>query len=143
MRFRNGQQVLLFFVLVEQFHEVCECAVGEKYFTLAVDDIFLQVERNGLRVAKIFHAFGNGDARLFADAEKTVDRGATGKDHGRMVEDLDPLAAKLLEGNPLDLDEGMKLDIEVVFRNDLVVGGLFDCCRSRLRHQDAFNLQNV
>ncbi len=39
-----------------------------------------------------------------------------------MVEDLDPLAAKLLEGNPLDLDEGMKLDIEVVFRNDLVVG---------------------
>ena len=88
----------------------------------AVNDIFLQIESYSFGIAKIFHAFGYCDASFFANTEEAVDGSPTGKDNGRMVEDLDPLAAELFERHPFDFDEGMELCMNMVFGNQLVVG---------------------
>ena len=94
---RNCQQEILLFMFVEQLHEIGKSTVCKEDLAFAVNDIFLQIESYSFGIAKIFHAFGYCDTCFFANAKETVDGSPTGKDHGRMVEDLDPLAAELFE----------------------------------------------
>ena len=92
----QGQHELLLLMLDYQLDERREGAVSERNLALAVDDVLLEIERHGLRLADVLHGLGNGDAGLLADVEKAVDRRAGGEDHGRMGENLDPLSAKFL-----------------------------------------------
>ena len=135
MGFAQRQQELLLLVFDDQLDERGERSVGKRDFALAVDDVFLQVECHGLRLADVFHGFGHGDARLFADMEKAVDRRARCEDDGGVREYFDPLGAKLLQGDADDADEGFVGDLYVVFLGQFVERGFFNNCRPRLRNQ--------
>ena len=128
------EQELLFLVLDDELDERGERTVAERDFPLAVDDVFLQIERHGLRLADVFHGFGHGDTGLFADVEEAVDGGARGEDDGRMVENLDTLAAELLQRDADDADKRFVFDGDVVLPGEFVEWGLLDDCRTRLRY---------
>mgnify|MGYP005920094271 CR=1 FL=1 len=109
------EQEFLLLVFDDQLDERCERSVGKRNLAFAVDDVFLQVEGYGLRLADVFHGFGHGDARLFADVEEAVDCRAGREDDGRVREYFDPLGAELLEGYALYADKGLVGDLHVVF----------------------------
>ena len=90
--------------------------------------------RYGLRLADVFHGFGHGDARLFADMEKTVDCRTRCEYDGRVREYFDPLGAELLQGDAFYADEGPVGDFHVVFLGQFVERGLFDDSGPRLRN---------
>ena len=135
MGFAQRQQEFFLLVLDDQFDERGERPVGERYFAFAVDDVFLQIERHGLRLADVFHGFGHGDARLFADVEETVYRRARCEDDGGVREYFDPLGAELLQGDADDADEGLVGYLHVVFLGQFVERGFFNNCGPRLRNQ--------
>ena len=132
--FAQRQQEFLLLVFDDQFDERRERAVGKRDLAFAVDDVFLQVERYGLRLADVFHGFGHGDARLFADMEKTVDCRTRCEYDGRVREYFDPLGAELLQGDAFYADEGPVGDFHVVFLGQFVERGLFDDSGPRLRN---------
>ena len=134
MGFAQRQQEFLLLVFDDQFDERRERAVGKRDLAFAVDDVFLQVERYGLRLADVFHGFGHGDARLFADMEKTVDCRTRCEYDGRVREYFDPLGAELLQGDAFYADEGPVGDFHVVFLGQFVERGLFDDSGPRLRN---------
>ena len=101
MGFGKREQEFLVLVLGDQLDERRERSVGEKYLPLAVYDVFLQVQRDGLRVAEIFHSLGNRDARLLADPEKVVDRRPARENDRAVLQYLYPLTAELFQGDSL------------------------------------------
>lgn len=125
MRLAEREQELLVLVLDEQLDQIGERTVGERDLALAVDDVFLEIECHGLRLTDVLHRLGNGDARLLADAEETVDGGARGEDHGRVVQYLDALLPELLERNPGHADERMIVDGDMMSARQFVEGGFF------------------
>ena len=137
----QGQHEFFFLMLDYQLDERRKRAVSERNLAFAVDDVFLQIERHGLRLADVLHGFGNGNAGLFADVEKTVDRRAGGEDHGRMGEYLDSLSAKFLQRDAYDTDERFVCDLHVVFLGEFVERRLFEDCGSRLRNQYFLDFQ--
>ena len=80
----------------DQFYKILECPVRKKDLTLPIYDIFLQIESNGLRIAKIFHRLGNTDPCLLANLEKMIDRRTAREYYRTMVEYFDPLSAEFL-----------------------------------------------
>ena len=112
-----------------------ERPVGERYFAFAVDDVFLQIERHGLRLADVFHGFGHGDARLFADVEETVYRRARCEDDGGVREYFDRWARNSFRETPTTRIEGLVGYLHVVFLGQFVERGFFDNCGPRLRNQ--------
>ena len=115
MGFAQRQEELLLLVLDNQLYERSERSVGERNLALAIDDVFLQIERHGLRLADVFHGFGHGDARLFANVEETVHRRARREDDGGVVEYFDPLSAELLERYAHYADKRLVGDLCLVF----------------------------
>ena len=134
MGFGKREQEFLVLVLGDQLDERRERSVGEKYLPLAVYDVFLQVQRDGLRVAEIFHSLGNRDARLLADPEKVVDRRPARENDRAVLQYLYPLTAELFQGDSLELDERVEPDIDAVFEYEFVIGRFFGDGRSRLRY---------
>ena len=103
--FGKREQEFLVLVLGDQLDERRERSVGEKYLPLAVYDVFLQVQRDGLRVAEIFHSLGNRDARLLADPEKVVDRRPARENDRAVLQYLYPLTSELFRDKYLTIVE--------------------------------------
>ena len=140
IRFEREQEFLVL-MLDDQLDERRERTVGERNLAFAVDDVLLQIERHGLRLADVLHRLRYGDARLFADAEKTVHRRAGGENYGRMVEDFDSLAPELFQRDARHTDERLVFDLDLVLLGDFVERRFFDYRRPGLRNQYAVNFQ--
>ena len=91
-------------------------------------NILLQIERNALGCAEVFHCIGDGDAQALAQCEKVVNGCASCKNYCSMVENRHLLLAKFFGRNALDLNKGAKNYLDIVFLCDIVVGR-FLCCR--------------
>ena len=115
MRFAQRQQELFVLVLDDQLDERGERAVGKRNLAFAVDDVFLQIERDGFRLANVFHGFGHRDAGLFADVEETVYRRARSENYGRVRQYFDPLCAELFQRNAYYADKRFIGDLYFVF----------------------------
>ena len=137
VRLAEREQELLLLVLDEQFDQIGERTVGKRNFTLAVDDVFLQVERHGLRLADVLHRFGNGDTRLLANTEKAVDGRARRENYGRMIQYLDPLLPELLERNARYPNERMIIDGYALSARQFEERRLFGDSRLRLRDKNS------
>ena len=72
MHVGHRYKVLLGLVLHKEGLQVVYVTVAVEYLAFAVLNIFLYVERNGLRQAEIFHIVGDGDAQLLAQCEEVV-----------------------------------------------------------------------
>ncbi len=57
----------------DRFHHRGDRAGAEENLAFSVDDVFLQIDRDGFALAEIFHSLGYIDARLLADMEERVD----------------------------------------------------------------------
>ena len=110
-----------------------ESPFGKEDFPLAVNDIFLQVQGDRLRIAEIFHGFGNRNAGFLANPKEIIDRNAARENNSRMRQDIHPLAAELFQGDPLQLNERMEFHIHAVLEHDLMKGRFLGDDRSRLR----------
>ena len=77
--------------------------------------LLLQIERDGFRLANVFHGFGHRDAGLFADVEETVYRRARSENYGRVRQYFDPLCAELFQRNAYYADKRFIGDLYFVF----------------------------
>ena len=102
--------------------EVVDAAcVAVEDFALAVLDVLLDVEGDGLGDAEIFHVFGDVNAHLPAELEEVVDGVAAGEDDGGVAGDVDVLVAELAGGEGFDFDEGVEGDLDAVLAHYVVV----------------------
>lgn len=118
----DDEEVVLVLVLDQQGEEVVKLAGGRvEDFALAVYDVLLQVEGDGLGGAEVLHRVGDRDAHLFAKVEEMVDGSLGGENDGCEVGYVDFLLAEFACVKAFDLDEGPKyyfhsvllLDVEV------------------------------
>ena len=128
---------------VKQARELINEVLADSTFTPDAYTYFVagKIERHGLRLADVLHRLRYGDARLFADAEKTVHRRAGGENYGRMVEDFDSLAPELFQRDARHTDERLVFDLDLVLLGDFVERRFFDYRRPGLRNQYAVNFQ--
>ena len=96
VRFAQRQQELLVLMLDDQLDERGERAVGKRNLAFAVDDVFLQIERDGFRLA-------------------TVYRRARSENYGRVRQYFDPLCAELFQRNAYYADKRFIGDLYFVF----------------------------
>ena len=90
-------------------------------FALAVLDVLLDVEGDGLGDAEVFHILGDVDAHLLAELEEMVDGMAAGEDDGGVTGDVYVLVAELSGGEGFDLDEGVEGYLDVMLAHEVVV----------------------
>lgn len=118
-------EVRLVFVFAQHVNEVDEFAGRMENFALAVDDVFLQVNGDGLRDAEILHRLGYTDAQLFAQTEEMVDACSAGEDDCGVSQDVDFLLAELFGVNAFNMNELSEIELDVVLLLNLEVGRLW------------------
>lgn len=74
--------------------ELAGCS--EKYLSLAINDIFLEIVSNLLGGAEIFHCVGDADAHLLAQTEKMIYRSLSSENNSCKIVDIDFLLSELL-----------------------------------------------
>ena len=87
----GNKEELLVDVLLKRLDGVVEIVLAMENLPFAVDDVFLQVERDLLGGAEIFESFRNGVFHLLGYSEKVVDSDFACKDNSRVVGQIDML----------------------------------------------------
>ena len=83
--------------------------------------MLLEIHRDDLGRAEIFHRLGNLAPEFLRQGEERVDGVAGGEDDGGVIEDVDPLGPEFPGGERLDQEERMELELHpVLFRHGLV-----------------------
>ena len=72
--------------------------------------MLLKVQCHQLGGAKVLHGFGNLEAVFFAEFEVRIDGVARGKNNGRIVRQIESLAAEFFGCKGLYKEKGMKLE---------------------------------
>ena len=136
VRLAQRQQETLLLMLDNELDEVGERPVGKGDLPLPVDDVFLQIERYGLRLTDVFHGLGHGDAGLLADVEEAVDRRARRENDCGMIQNFDSLAAELLQRYAHDPDQRVIFDLDRMFLRHFEERGFLGNGGSGLRYQN-------
>jgi len=95
MRFRKRDKEIIFPVLDNYIDEILELCFPMKYFTLAVDNVFLEIKCNILCNTEILHCIGYNSTQLTANPEKVIDPGFACKDNSSKVKDIDFLLTEI------------------------------------------------
>ena len=141
----DGHQELLFLVLDDGGQQlgVVELArQAEENLALAVDDVFLQVQRQGLGGAEVLGVGADGYAGLLAEPEVVVHGRAGREDDAGVVGQVDFLLAELAGRKALHLDERTEVDFHPVAGGDVEVWR-FTGLRFRLRNQYFLDLHII
>ena len=127
---RHGHEVFLRLMSHHDGYQIFKFARGaEEDFTLAVLGVLLDVERDGLRYAEVFHCFRYCHTELRAQIEKMVDGMPRIENNSGMLKDRDFLLSEFLRRKALHLNKGAEHDFNAMLFGDVVVRRLF---RSRL-----------
>ena len=126
MHVGNDVEELILIVLAQEGKEILKLACGAiENLAFAIDDVFLQIERDRLGGAEIFHGVGDGDAHLLAKTEEVVDSRACCEDDGGEIGDIDFLMTEFAGAQTLHLDERAENHLNAIAGSDVEVGRLF------------------
>ena len=106
--YAGNKELLLFVFCAYDGKDGIGSAVSKEDFSLSVDNMFLQVKRNGLRYAEVFHCLRDGYPKLLAQFEEGVNCCSCSKDNCRVVRILIFCALNSLAVRGSTLKKGLK-----------------------------------
>jgi hypothetical protein len=115
MRFRERYKEIIFPVFDYYINKVLKLSLAMEYFSLAVDNVFLQVESHILCYAEILHSIRNNRSQFSAYPEKMIDAGLACEDNSRKIKYVDLLLPEILGGNSFNLVKWFKINFQVIF----------------------------
>lgn len=95
--------------------------IAKEYLALTVLDIFLDIKRNCLSNAEIFHVLWYGYAQLSAKLEEMIYRVTRGKHYSGMVKNIDVLLSELLGAERLYTDERLEDKLNAILLSQVKI----------------------
>ena len=122
-----------------------QAVLGGKNLALPILNVFLEIERHGIRRAKILHRFGHHQPHGSTQLEEMIDCILAGKDDGLMVQNADFRLSELNGSDALDLEKLIEVDIDAVLALQFSIGRLFKLRRGVLGYLDVlyFNFRSI
>ena len=133
MGFRQRYKEIIILVLDDQVDNILKLRFPMEYFTLTINNIFLQVKCHILGYAEILHVVGDHNPQFIADPEEMVDTCFACKNHCCKVEDINFLLTKILGGYTLNLNKRFEINLQIIFFSQLEIWG-FRIVRFWLRY---------
>lgn len=118
----QGYEIFIVLVLDDLGNDVIDLSCGTKeHFTLAILDVFLDIECNGFSNAEIFHVIRNVDAQLFAKLEEIVDGMTRSEHHSSIIQNGYVLLTEFLGRQSLNFNERMEIYLDAASTSYLIV----------------------
>ena len=141
MNIGHRQQIFFFGVLADEGNQISHlAALSVKNLAFAIDNIFLQIDRNRFGHTEIFHRFRNRDSHFFAQAKKMINGRTCRKNHCAVIEYGDSLLSEFFCCQWLYFDKRTKINVDSIFFSNVEVRR-FLRRGFRLRDQKLLNTQ--
>ena len=95
--------------------------IAKEHLTLTVLDIFLDIKRNCLGNAEIFHVLWYGYTQLSAKLEEMIYRVTRGKHYSGMVKNIDMLLPELLGAERLYANERLENKLNAILLSQVKI----------------------
>ena len=102
-------------MLLDHLHQLVKTLPAVEYLTLSVLDIFLQIKCCGFRNTKILHCIRNLNSHILTNSEEMVNSITARENDGSMLEDVNPLFPEILSFYTFNLNELVKINLQIVF----------------------------
>ena len=122
----------------EPLENICRAI---KDLALTVKNEFLKIKGHCFSYAEVLGILGNTLFHFLANPEEMVNSITAGEDHCRMILNINLLFPEFLSRNSFEPDEGMEIQLHVIFSSQLEIRRLL-ALRSGLGNQDFFLCSN-